>query len=110
MTPAQFRKIALSFPGASESARHGHPDFRVAGKIFATMGCPDESTAVVLLTPEEQAAYIKLAPEAFAPVAGAWGLKGSTAIHLSAAKTRIVRASMKAAWRRRAPRALSTAD
>jgi hypothetical protein len=60
-----------------------HPDFRVGGKIFATIDFPDHAWGMVKLTPEQQAEFIKAAPEAFFPVAGKWGLKGGTNVRLS---------------------------
>src|SRR5687767_11936735 len=104
MTRAQFRKLALSFPEATESSHHGHPDFRVGGKIFATLGYPDQSIAMVMLGPEEQGFLLKVDAAAFAPAAGAWGRQGSTMVRLAAANTALVRDALEAAWRRRAPK------
>ena len=73
MTADDFRRIALELPEASQNAHMGHPDFRVGGKIFATLGYPDEHFAVVLLTPDEQAAFVRAAPRLFTPVKGGWG-------------------------------------
>lgn len=67
MTADQFRKLALLLPEALEGAHMGHPDFRVRGKIFATLG-PDETWAMVKLTPEQQAAFIQVEPKAFQPI------------------------------------------
>jgi hypothetical protein len=67
-----FRRIALSFPGAEESSHMNHPDFRVGGKIFATLGSPDEAHGMVSLLPEQQADFMSLS-EAFHPASGAWG-------------------------------------
>jgi hypothetical protein len=106
MTAAQFRKIALSFPEAIESSHMGHPDFRVGGKIFATLSYPDTTAAVVMLDPDEQAFFVKVDGTAFSPVAGGWGRQGATRVHLKSAKTGIVRESVEAAWRRRAPKRL----
>jgi hypothetical protein len=106
MTAAQFRNIALSFPEASESSHMGHPDFRVGGKIFATLGYPDASCSVVMLPPEEQEFFIKISGDAFAPAAGAWGQKGSTVVRLRPAKSALVRDALETAWRRRAPKRL----
>ena len=106
MTPAQFRKIALSLPEAIESIHHAHPDFRVAGKIFATLGYPDDSFGVVMLDPDEQAFYVRIDSKVFAPVKGEWGRKGSTLVNLRAAKPSIVRESLQAAWEHRAPKRL----
>lgn len=70
MTPGQFRHLALSMPEAFESAHMGHPDFRVEGKIFATLGHPDERSAVVMLTPEDQTEFLLAHPDAFRPAKG----------------------------------------
>ncbi|MEX2284951.1 MAG: MmcQ/YjbR family DNA-binding protein [Gemmatimonadota bacterium] len=110
MTPAQFRKIALSFPEAIESSHHGHPDFRVAGKIFATLAYPDAAWGVVILDPDEQKFYVKIDSAAFSPVSNSWGSQGATLVHLKAARTGVVRSSIEAAWRRRAPKRLLTSD
>lgn len=90
--------------GASESAHMGHPDFRVGGKIFATLGYPDEHSAVVVLTPEDQRTFVNAAPEAFALVKGAWGRGGGTQVTLAAVKRPILRKAIRAAWDRRAPK------
>jgi hypothetical protein len=110
MTETQFRELALSFPEATESSHQGHPDFRVGGKIFATLGYPDGSCGVVMLDPDEQKFFVKLDGAAFTPVAGAWGQKGSTIVRLRAAKSALVRESLEAAWRRRAPKRLLKRD
>lgn len=106
MTPEQFRKAALAFPEATEGAHMAHPDFRVGGKIFATLGYPDAEHAVVMLTPEDQKYFVHAHGAAFAPVRGSWGRSGSTAIELSAADVTVVGAALEAAWRRRAPKRL----
>jgi len=73
MTAAQFREIALSFPEAVEAAHMGHPDFRVAGRIFATLGYQNEGRGVLLLSPEEQQEMIGQHPKMFEPVPGGLG-------------------------------------
>jgi hypothetical protein len=110
MTPAQFRKIALSLPEAAESAHHGHPDFRVGGKIFATLGYPDTAHGVVMLDPDEQRFYMKVGGAAFFPANGEWGRRGSTVVKLRSAKSAVVRDAIEAAWRRRAPKRLQQSD
>ncbi|HSH37593.1 MAG TPA: MmcQ/YjbR family DNA-binding protein, partial [Chthoniobacterales bacterium] len=82
MRASQFREIALSQPEAVESAYMSHPDFRVGGKVFATLRYPDEEHAVVMLSPDEQEGFVAEMPLAFAAVKGAWGKRGSTQIHL----------------------------
>jgi len=106
MTAVEFRALALTFPEAVESAHMGHPDFRVGGKIFATLG-PDESWGMVKLTPAEQALFRRTAPAAFKPATGAWGRKGATIITLAAVDEPTVRQALIAAWRNTAPKRLS---
>ncbi len=106
MTANQFRKLALSFPEAVEAEHMNHPDFRVGGKIFATLG-PDEEWGMVKLTPEQQAAFVGAEPKVFEPFTGAWGRRGSTKVQLSAARSPSVRAALEAAWRNTAPRRLA---
>jgi hypothetical protein len=98
MTPKEFRRIALSMPDAVEAAHMGHPDFRVGGKVFATIGYPDERYAMVKLTPEQQANLVAASPEMFAPVPGGWGRRGSTHVVLAAATTSAVKSALATAW------------
>ena len=97
MTPQKFRELALAIPGAVESEHMGHPDFRIKEKIFATVGYPDETRAMVKLTPDQQKNAIKTSPAVFEPCAGAWGRGGSTSVHLGAAKVAMLRAMLKMA-------------
>ena len=103
MTADEFRAIAVSQPGASELAHMKHPDFRVGGKIFATLHYPDNEHAVVMLSPDEQEGFVAEFPSAFAPVKGAWGKRGSTQIHLPSADGEAVAEAIRLAWRRRSP-------
>ncbi len=107
MTVAEFRKIALSFPEAVEQVHMNHPDFRVRGKIFATLGYPDDAHGMVKLTPEQQHDCIKSEPSVFSPSKGAWGLRGSTIVKLRAAEKTSLRTAMAAAWRNAAPKSLA---
>jgi hypothetical protein len=97
-----FRRIALSFDGAEERSHVGHPDFRVGGKVFATLGYPDDRHGMVALMPEQQEDFIALAPDAFAPAKGAWGRQGSTTVRLEAVEVEMLENALTAAWRRRA--------
>jgi hypothetical protein len=106
MTSDDFRKLALSFPEAIESAHMRHPDFRIGGRIFATLGYPDENSAVVKLRPDEQKEFVRYNPDVFRPVKGAWGRQGGTNIHLPAANIQVVRKALTAAWRNTAPKRL----
>ena len=107
MTPNEFRELALSFPEANESAHMHHPDFRVDGKIFATLGYPNENSAMVKLSPDQQKEFVRSSPGVFTTVKGAWGRQGSTIVYLPAATIDIVREALTAAWRNTAPKRLS---
>jgi hypothetical protein len=98
MQPNTFRKLALNFGGAEESGHMGHPDFRVGGRIFATLGYPDEGWGMVRLTPAQQSAFIKNAPLVFEPAAGSWGRKGATIVRLASARVINARAALTAAF------------
>ncbi|SRR5579875_1077581 len=104
MTAAQFRSLALKMSGASEHAHHGHPDFRAGGKVFATLGYPDENFAMIRLTPEQQSEFCAVHPEALAPVKGAWGLRGATQVRLAKTDAEIAGAALSAAWRNIQPK------
>ncbi|HEU0210134.1 MAG TPA: MmcQ/YjbR family DNA-binding protein [Candidatus Udaeobacter sp.] len=110
MTANDFRKLALSLSEVIESAHMGHPDFRVGGKIFATLGYPDADSATVKLTSEAQGEFIRNNPSMFAPVKGGWGRQGSTVIHLPGAKLEIVRKALISAWHNTAPKRLLSSD
>ena len=106
MTAQDFRQIALSFPETEERAHMNHPDFRVAGKIFATLGYPDKTRGMVKLSPEGQHYFSKDYPDVFIPVKGAWGRRGATSVHLKAAKKETLRKAIQSAWRNTAPKRL----
>ncbi len=108
MTPKDFRLLALSFPETAESAHMDHPDFRVAGKIFATLGYPDEDWAMVKLTPVEQEMFVKAQPAVFVPVKGTWGRRGCTNVRLKSARKHTLRRALLAAWRLASPKLLRT--
>src|SRR5687768_5683901 len=101
MTADEFRDIALGFPDAVESSHMDHPDFRVGGRIFATLGYPSSEWGCVNLTPEEQRRVGKAEPDVFVPVKGAWGRAGATQVNLRAAGKGSVRAALRAAWQNR---------
>jgi len=106
MTPAAFRKLALSLPETEERQHMSHPDFRVAGKIFATLGYPDKTRGMVKLTPEEQHYFSKDHPAVFIPVKGTWGRRGATSVLLKAADKDVLAKAIQAAWRNNAPKRL----
>ena len=106
MTANEFRKLALDLPEVAEAAHMDHPDFRVRGKIFASLAYPDKSFGMVKLSLPDQMKFTRAAAEAFTPVPGFWGEHGSTHVHLKAARKQIVQQAMRAAWRHAAPRDL----
>jgi hypothetical protein len=106
MTAAGFRRLALALPEAVESAHFGNPDFRVGGKIFATLSLQTEGYGVLLLSPEQQAGMVEDEPEIFSPVPGGWGRTGSTRVRLAKVAPDILEGALRVAWRRKAPKRL----
>jgi hypothetical protein len=109
MTATEFRHLALSFPDAVEGAHMGHADFRVGGKIFATLGYPHDGVGVVMLSPQDQDLITRDHPQTFAPVPNKWGANGSTTVTLRGAGQTAVAGALEAAWRKRAPKRLVAA-
>lgn len=99
MTAEDFRRIALSFEGAEESSHMGAPDFRVKGRIFATLASQDQGYGNLKLTPEQQADFVREAPEIFLPIHGGWGRMGMTHIRLSKASEEVLEGALRAAWK-----------
>lgn len=104
MTPDAFRRLAVMLPGATESAHSGHPDFRRDNRIFATLGSPDESWAMVKLDPEQQAVLVAAEPAIFTPAKGAWGRRGSTLVRLAPLDETTARSALGMAWDNLGPR------
>lgn len=98
MTVADFRRLALRLEGAEESSHMGAPDFRVGGRIFATLASQDQGYGNLMLRPEQQAAFVEELPEVFVPVAGGWGRMGATHIRLAAATEDVLAGALQAAW------------
>jgi hypothetical protein len=107
VTENEFRRLALSLPEAEEREHMGHPDFRVGGKIFATLGYPGKRWAMVKLTLDQQDLLVRAEPDVFARIRGAWGRHGATNVRLEAAKKASVRRALFAAWRNTAPKRLA---
>jgi hypothetical protein len=107
VTPDDFRSLALSLPEAIEAAHMSHPDFRVRGKIFATLSYPDAAWGMVKLTPQQQADFVRTEPHVFQPCHGAWGRRGATHVRLEAANEGSVRQALILAWRNTAPKRLA---
>src|SRR5580658_7380880 len=96
-----FRRIALSLPGAEESSHMGSPDFRVGGRIFATLAAAKLGYGNIMITPEQQAAFVAELPEIFIPVPGGWGRGGATHVNLAAASEDVVLGALQAAHKLR---------
>jgi hypothetical protein len=107
MTTNDFRHMALALPETAEHAHMDHPDFRVRGKIFATLGHPAKGWGMVKLTPEQQHYFSKDNPSVFVPVNGAWGRQGATSVHLKAVGKETLQRAINAAWRNTAPQRLA---
>ena len=101
MTARDFRRIALSLEGAEEGSHMGAVDFRVGGRIFATLASVKEGYGNLMLTPEIQAAYIAERPDLFLPVHGGWGRGGATHIHLAESDEDSLRGALHSAWKLR---------
>jgi hypothetical protein len=120
MTAADFRRIALELEGVEEGAHVGSPDFRVGGRIFATLAAEKQGYGNLLLTPEVQAEFVAESPSVFIPVAGGWGKMGATHVRLSEANKDLLAGVLRIAWKirvdknaragKRRPRSVSTFD
>src|SRR5262249_58542544 len=108
-TTADFRRLALALPQSEQRRHMNHPDFSVAGKIFATLGYPNKQHGMVKLTPAQQDEFVAAHPSAFSPVTGAWGRKGCTSVLLAKARKRALKSAIVAAWRNHAPSHLALA-
>ncbi|MGD0212986.1 MAG: MmcQ/YjbR family DNA-binding protein [Terriglobales bacterium] len=101
MKPSDFRRIALSLEGAEEGSHMGAADFRVGGKIFATLASEKEGFGNLKLTPELQADFVGELPEVFLPIHGGWGRMGMTHIRLAKASEDVLAGALRAAWKLR---------
>src|SRR5262245_51311167 len=99
MTAADFRRIALSFVGVEEYSHAGSPAFRVGGRKFASLASQAEGYGNLMLTLEDQAAFVEEAPEVFLPIPGGWGRMGHTHIRLSSASEGVLRGALRTAWK-----------
>ena len=101
MTAADFRRIALSLEGAEEGSHMGTADFRVGGRIFATLASQDKGYGNLMINPEMQAEFIAGDPEVFLPIAGGWGRMGMTHIRLATTNEDMLAGALLAAWKLR---------
>jgi hypothetical protein len=101
MDISDFRRLALGLEGAEEDAHMGAADFRVGGRIFATLASQSQGYGNLMLTPEMQAAFVEEEPEVFLPVAGGWGRMGATHVVLARASEDVLEGALRTAWKLR---------
>lgn len=98
MNADDFRRIALSLPGAEESSHMGQPDFRVGGRIFATLAAQHLGYGNLMLTPEQQADFVAEMPDLFIPIAGGWGRNGATHVRLARIGEDVLAGALRTAY------------
>jgi hypothetical protein len=98
MNIQDFRRIALSLEGAEESSHMDSPDFRVRGRIFATLAAAKQGYGNIMITPEQQAAFVEEMPKVFIPVIGGWGRNGATHVRLNLANEDLLTGALRTAW------------
>ena len=98
MDTSDFRRIALSLPGATEGSHMGAADFRMGGRIFATFASQNQGYGNLMLTPRQQADFVAEQPDVFVPIAGGWGRNGSTRVRLAAANEDLLAGALRTAW------------
>ncbi len=108
MDANDFRRIALSLPGAEESSHMGSPDFRVGGRIFATLAAQAKGYGNLLISPEQQAEFIADGAQIFLPIAGGWGKNGATHVRLSEVNEEVLTGALRTAWELRKKKNAST--
>ena len=101
MNTADFRRIALPLEGAEEGSHMGSQDFRVGGRIFATLASQKQGYGNLMLAPEQQAEFVAEQPDVFVPIAGGWGKMGMTHIRLAVANEDVLAGALRAAWKLR---------
>ncbi len=110
MNAKEFRRIALSFEGTEEGSHMGAADFRAGGRIFATLASQDKGYGNLMLTLEQQRAFVEELPEIFLPIAGGWGRMGMTHIRLAAASEDVLREALQVAWKLRVEKNAKTGN
>lgn len=104
MRVSDFRRLALSLHGVVEGSHFGNADFRVGGKIFATLSLAKQGYGVLMLTPEQQQGMVEDEPEIFSAIPNGWGRNGATRVALAKVSPDILKAALYTAWLRRAPK------
>jgi hypothetical protein len=108
VTAADFRRIALSLEGVEEYSHAGLAAFRVGGRKFASLASQAEGYGNLMLTPEQQAAFVEEAPEIFLPIPGGFGRMGHTHIRLAAANREVLTGALRTAWKLRVEKSAKT--
>jgi YjbR len=101
MTPNDFRRLALLLEGAEEGSHMGAADFRVGGRIFATLASQDQGYGNLMLSPAQQVEFVREQPDIFVPIAGGWGRMGATHIRLAASNEDVLAGALHTAWKLR---------
>ena len=101
MNASDFRRIALTLGGAEEGSHHGQADFRVGGRIFATLAAEKQGYGNLMLTPEQQAVFVEELPDVFLPVRGGWGRNGATHVRLAVVGEDELAGALRTAWKLR---------
>jgi hypothetical protein len=101
VTAADFRRLALSLEGVEEGSHFGAVDFRVGGRIFATLAAVKQGYGNLALTPEIQADFVAEQPDLFLPVPGGWGRNGATHVRLAEASEDVLAGALRTAWKLR---------
>jgi hypothetical protein len=101
MNAEDFRRLALSMEGAEESSHMGAADFRVDGRIFATLASQSQGYGNLMLTPAQQAEFVQERPDLFVPIAGGWGRRGMTHIRLAESDEDTLAGALRTAWKLR---------
>ena len=101
MTAEDFRRLALALPGAEEGSHMSAADFRVGGRIFATLAAAEQGFGNLMLSPDQQAAFVAESPDVYLPVSGGWGRMGATHVRLTNASEDLLAAALRTAWQRR---------
>lgn len=101
MTATDFRRMAISLEGVEEYTHAGLPAFRVGGRKFASLASQAQGYGNLMLTLEQQAAFVEEAPEIFLPIPGGWGKMGHTHIRLKEASKEVLSGALRTAWKLR---------
>ena len=92
-----FRKMALSFPEATEQPHFEKPSFRVGKKIFATLDIRDK-LACIKLSAIDQDVFSSFNKTIIYPVPNKWGKAGATYVNLDKIKKTMLKDALQTAY------------